>query len=187
MELGAFSLRMTETYEPIPNELRSDPAWKPTPALDAEVAELLTHYPQGQERSASLMVLHAVQEAHGWIPQEAVEWTAKKLGLSPINIYEIVTFYPMLRREPFGKFHLKVCRTLSCALGGSGELHKHFCSRLGLDSHAHGAQTTKDGKYTVEFVECLAGCGMGPVMMVNEEFHEKVSKDQADQLLAKCK
>jgi NADH:ubiquinone oxidoreductase subunit E len=58
-------------YEPIPNELRSDVTWKPTPALDAEVAELLMHYPQDQERSASLMVLHAVQEAHGWIPQEA--------------------------------------------------------------------------------------------------------------------
>jgi NADH-quinone oxidoreductase subunit E len=174
-------------YEPIPNELRSDPAWKPTPALDAEVAELLTHYPQGQERSASLMVLHAVQEAHGWIPQEAVEWTAKKLGLSPINIYEIVTFYPMLRREPFGKFHLKVCRTLSCALGGSGELHKHFCQRLGLDSHAHGAQTTKDGKYTVEFVECLASCGTAPVIMCNDEFYEGVSNAKADEIMGKCK
>ena len=178
---------MTETYEPIPNSLRSDPKWKVTPELEAEVAELLTHYPDDKKRAASLMVLHAIQESYGWIPQEAVEWAAKRLGLSPINIYEIVTFYPMLRREPFGKFQLKVCRTLSCALGGSAELHQHFCQRLGLDSHAHGPQTTEDGKYTVEFVECLASCGTAPVMMCNEDFYEGVSNANADEILSKCK
>jgi len=178
---------MSEHFDPIPNELRPDPAWKPTPALETEVAELLTHYPADKQRSASLMVLHAIQEAHGWIPQEAVTWAAQKLSLAPINIYEIVTFYPMLRREPFGKHHLKVCRTLSCALGGSGELHKHFCQRLGLDSQAHGAQTTKDGKYTVEFVECLASCGTAPVLMCNEDFYEGVSQAKADEILSECK
>ena len=68
------------------------------------------------------MVLHAIQEHFGWISQEAVEWTAKKLGLQPINVYELVTFYPMFRREKLGRTHVKVCRTLSCALAGSGEL-----------------------------------------------------------------
>ena len=178
---------MSEHFDPIPNELRPDPTWKPTPALEAEVAELLTHYPADKARAASLMVLHAIQEAHGWIPQESVTWAAKKLGLSPINIYEIVTFYPMLQRAPVGKHHLKVCRTLSCALGGSGELHEHFCSRLGLNSHAHGPQTTKDGKYTVEFVECLASCGTAPVMMCNEDFYEGVSHEKVNQLLEKYK
>jgi NADH-quinone oxidoreductase subunit E len=179
--------RMMETYEPIPNALRSDPKWKVTPELETEVNELISHYPEGKQRAASLMVLHAIQETHGWIPQEAVEWTAKKLGFTPINIYELVTFYPMLRREPFGKYHLKVCRTLSCALGGSGELHNHFCQRLGLDADAHGPQTTKDGKYTVEFVECLASCGTAPVMMCNEDFYEGVSNAKADEVLGKCK
>src|SRR4030095_16951128 len=136
---------ITETYESIPNALRSDPKWKATPELEAEVAELLTHYPDDKKRAAALMVLHAIQESYGWIPQEAVEWTATRLGLSPINIYETVTFYPMLRREPFVKYHLKVCRTLSCALGGSGKLHEHLCARLALNAHAHGPQTTKDG------------------------------------------
>ena len=79
--------------------------------------ELVTHYPV--KRSASLMVLHAIQEHFGWISQEAVEWTAKKLDLQPINIYELVTFYPMFRQEPVGKYQIKVCRTLSCALGGA--------------------------------------------------------------------
>src|ERR1043166_4939281 len=123
---------MTETYEPIPNALRNDPKWKVTPELETEVNELLTHYPEGKQRAASLMVLHAIQEAHGWILQQAVEWTAKKLRLSTINTSELVTLSPLRRREPFGKYYLKVCRTLSCALGASGELHQHFCQRLGL-------------------------------------------------------
>ena len=153
--------------------------------LEAEIDELISHYPQ--KRSASLMVLHAIQEKFGFISKEAVEWTAKKLELQPINIYELVTFYPMFRQAPAGKYQIKVCRTLSCALGGSHKLHEHFCDKLGLDSHAHGLQTTADGKFSVEFVECLAGCGTAPVMMCNDDFYEAVSNGKADEVLAKCK
>ena len=154
-------------------------------SLEAELDELVTHYPQ--KRSASLMFLHAIQEHFGFISKEAVEWTAAKLDLQPINVYELVTFYPMFRQEPAGKYVLKVCRTLSCALGGSHKLHDHFCKKLGLDSHAHGIQTTTDGKFSVEFVECLASCGTAPVMMCNEDFYEGVSNQKADEILAKCK
>jgi NADH-quinone oxidoreductase subunit E len=153
--------------------------------LKAGIDELISHYPV--KRAASLMVLHAIQEHFGWISQEAVEWTAKKLELQPINVYELVTFYPMLRQQPMGKYQIKVCRTLSCALGGAYELHKHFCEKLGLDAHAHGPQTTKDGKFTVEFVECLASCGTAPVMMVNDDFHQGVSHAKADEIMGKCK
>ena len=153
-------------------------------ALEAEINELISHYPQ--KRSASLMLLHAVQEHFGHISKDAIEWIAKKLELQPINIYELVTFYPMFRQSPIGNHHLKVCRTLSCSLGGSYKLHEHLCKKLGLDSHAHGPQTTSDGKYTVEFVECLASCGTAPVMMCNEDFHEGVSNARADQILTEC-
>jgi NADH-quinone oxidoreductase subunit E len=154
-------------------------------SLEAEIDELITHYPV--KRSASLMLLHALQEHFGWISPEAAEWTARKLGLPPINIYELVTFYPMLRQQPVGKYQIKVCRTLSCALGGSHSLHRHFCERLGLDPQRHGPQTTPDGKFTVEFVECLAGCGTAPVMMVNEDFYEAVSHAKADEIMGGCK
>ena len=160
-------------------------SFQPTSELEAEVRELITHYPV--KRAASLMVLHAIQEKFGWISSDAVQWTAKKLELQPINVYEIVTFYPMLRQEPQGKFSIKVCRTLSCALGGAYELHKHFCDKLGLDAHAHGPQTTKDGKFTVEFVECLASCGTAPVMMIGENFYEGVSHAKADEIVGGCK
>jgi NADH-quinone oxidoreductase subunit E len=153
--------------------------------LEAAIDELITHYPQ--KRSASLMLLHAVQEHFGWISKEAIEWVAAKLELQPINIYELVTFYPMFRQQPVGRHVLKVCRTLSCALGGSRQLHEHFCGKLGLDSHAHGIQTTRDGKFSVEFVECLASCGTAPVLMCNEDFYEGVSTQKADQVLEGCK
>lgn len=172
---------------PIPTNAEPAPA-KPLvvpPSVEAEIDELITHYPQ--KRSASLMVLHALQAHFGFLSRAAIEWTAAKLELQPINVYELVTFYPMLRQQPVGKYHLRVCRTLSCALVGSGLLHEHLCSKLGLDAQAHGPQTTPDGKFTVEFVECLASCGTGPVMMVNDDFYERVTPEKAEQLLAGCK
>jgi NADH-quinone oxidoreductase subunit E len=169
---------------PVEFTAKSDPNFKVPPQLEAEIDELITHYPV--KRSASLMLLHALQEYFGYISKEAVEWIASKLGLQPINVYELVTFYPMFRQHPIGRHHLKICRTLSCALGGSGKLHQHLCSKFGLDSHAHGAQTTPDGKFTVEFVECLASCGTAPVMMCNEAFHEGVTNDKADQIVREC-
>jgi NADH-quinone oxidoreductase subunit E len=153
--------------------------------LEAQLDELVTHYPV--KRSASLMFLHALQEHFGHVSDEAIEWTASKLGLQPINVYELVTFYPMFRQKPLGKTHIKVCRTLSCALAGSGELREHFCQKLGLDSHAHAPQTTPDGKFTVEFVECLADCGNAPAVLLNDDLLPKVTPAKADEIIAKGK
>jgi NADH-quinone oxidoreductase subunit E len=155
-----------------------------TAPLEAEVDELITHYPQ--KRSAMLMVLHAIQSELGWISKEAIVWTATKLELQPINVYEVVTFYPMFNDRPVGKFHLKVCRTLSCAMGGSHQLYSGLCEKLGLDSTKQGQHTTADGKFTVDFSECLASCGTAPVMMCNDDFHEAVSDKDADDILKKC-
>lgn len=151
--------------------------------LEKELDELLTHYPQ--KRSATLMFLHAFQERYGFISKDAVEWIAAKLGLQPINVFELVTFYPMFRQKPAGKYVFKICRTLSCALGGSHELYQHLCAKFGFDPHAHGVQTTPDGKFSVEFVECLASCGTPPVMMCNDDFYEQVTPEKADQIIAK--
>jgi NADH-quinone oxidoreductase subunit E len=173
-----------ELEQAIPNPLLDQPDFSVPAALEAEIAELITHYPE--KRGASMMLLHAIQEHFGYLSRQAVEWIAAKLELQPINVYELVTFYPMFHAKPVGRYHLKVCRTLSCALGGSYKLHEHFCRKLGLDPQAHGPQTTKDGKFTVEFVECLAGCGTAPVMMCNDTFHEGVTEQAADQILGGC-
>jgi NADH-quinone oxidoreductase subunit E len=151
--------------------------------LEAQLDELTTHYPQ--KRSASLMFLHALQEHFGYVSPEAVDWTAAKLGLQPINVQELVTFYPMFRQTPLGKTQVKVCRTLSCSLAGSDALRKHFVEKLGLDAHKHGPQTTADGKFTVEFVECLASCGTAPVVMVNDDLVEKCTAADCDRILSR--
>ncbi len=152
--------------------------------LGARVDELIAHYPQ--KRSAVLMVLHALQEHFGFIAPEAVAWTAARLGLQPINVYELVTFYPMFRSQPTGRHQIKICRTLSCALGGSRELHAHLCRRLGLNPEMPGLQTTADGRFSIEFVECLADCGAAPVLMCNDRCHEAVTPARGDEILAEC-
>lgn len=152
--------------------------------LVAEIDALITRYPQ--KRSASLMVLHALQDHLGFLSLAAVEWAAARLELQPINLYELVSFYPMFRQQPAGRFQIKICRTLSCALAGSHELHAHLCGKLGLDPHKHGLQVTQDGRFSVEFVECLAGCDRAPVLMLNGDYHEAVTEQSAEALLTRC-
>ncbi|MDZ4814800.1 MAG: NAD(P)H-dependent oxidoreductase subunit E [Verrucomicrobiota bacterium] len=154
------------------------------PLLLQKIDEVISHYPVSK-RSASLPLLHLVQEHFGYVSEEATVWIADKLGLQPINILELVTFYPMFRQTPIGKNHIKICRTLSCALGGAHELCLHIRKNLGMDDHTHDAATSSDGTYTVEYVECLASCGTAPVMMINDDFYEGVSHTQADDLLQK--
>ncbi len=115
--------------------------------LEREINRLVKNYPE--KRSAALMVLHALQEEFGHISLEAEQWAAARLNLQPINIHELVTFYPMLREHDPGKTVVRVCRTLSCALAGSARLHRHICQRLGLEADAPGLQRTKDGRFGV--------------------------------------
>ena len=155
--------------------------------FEAQADELITHYPVSK-RSASLPLLHLWQETFGYVSPEGIEWIAAKLGLQPINILELVTFYPMFRQHPAGKIQIKVCRTLSCALGGGYELHDYFRQKCDTaEEDAHGLSISPDGKYSVEFVECLAACGTAPVIMINDDFYENVSNTKADELLLKYK
>jgi len=156
--------------------------------LESQIDEVITHYP-ASKRSASLPLLHLIQEHFGYITDEAIIWVARKLELEPINILELVTFYPMFRQEPYGKHHIRVCRTLSCAMAGSYSLLKTFCRHANIDpeQHEHGSRVLKspDGKYSLEFVECLASCGTGPVCMIDDDFYEAVSEEEAPELLQK--
>jgi NADH-quinone oxidoreductase subunit E len=156
--------------------------------LQARIDEAITQYPVSK-RSAALPLLHLVQEHYGYIEDEAIDWVAARLGLEPINVLELVTFYPMFRREPAGKHHIRVCRTLSCAMAGGYELLDVFCQHAGIkrQENGHGAHlfTSQDGKYSIEFVECLASCGFGPVCMINDDFYEAVAQEEVPQLLAK--
>jgi len=146
-------------------------------------------YPREHQRSAAMPLLHLWQEHFGFISDDAVIWIAAKLGLQPINILELVTFYPMFRQKPAGKTHFRVCRTLSCAMAGSLRLMEKLCAATGIMREGHGEgmhnpiSVSADGNYSVEFVECLASCGTAPVCMVNEELRENVNADSAGELV----
>lgn len=155
------------------------------PATLTQIDEVITHYPT--KRSATLPLLHLIQEDVGYIPEGAIEWIAAKLEIQPINVYEVVTFYPMFRQKPIGRRHIKVCRTLSCALMGGYKT----CTAFEKEFNTHRGEISPDGEVTIEFVECLASCGTAPVVMIDDDLHEKVdlakAKQLSDQIKAEAK
>ena len=156
--------------------------------LEAKIDEAITHYPVSK-RSAVLPVLHLLQQHYRFLSEEAVNWTAQKLGLEPIKVLEVVTFYPGFRQEAPGKIHIRVCRTLACAMAGSYETLNKFCDLAQIDgshlSHHHPIAKSADGTYSIEFVECLASCGTAPVLLVEDDLYEKVTADKVADVLAK--
>lgn len=155
----------------------------------ATAEELISHYPVSK-RSASLPLIHLWQNHFGYVDRSGIEWIAAKLDLQPVNIYELVTFYPWFRQEAPGKNIIRVCRTLSCALAGSDGLYAKFCEAVGIDleearhHHGPGLPTSPDGKYSLEFVECLASCGTAPVCLVNDELYENVTSADIPDILS---
>jgi NADH-quinone oxidoreductase subunit E len=154
------------------------PVFAVSPELESEAEGRIAHYPESK-RSAVLPLLHIVQHRFGFISSEAIDWVAAKLDLEPIKVLEVVTFYPGFRQYAPGKYHIRVCRTLSCALGGSAELMEDLCKEFGIDRasadpHHHPISVSPCGKYSVEFAECLASCGTAPVCLVNDDFYEGV-------------
>lgn len=148
------------------------------PEILTEIDQVIARYPN--KRSAALPLLHLIQDDQGHISKAAIEWIAEKLNLEPINIYELVTFYPMLREEPIGRKHIKICRTLSCALMGGYKV----CRRLEEKLNCLEGENSEDGDYRIEFVECLASCGTGPVVMVNDKLYENVNPERIDDFLS---
>ncbi|BCX50005.1 NADH dehydrogenase subunit E [Haloferula helveola] len=164
------------------------PPFAASEGLEAEAAKRLAQFPDDQKRSAVLPILHYIQHHHGFLSAEAIRWTADRLGIEPVKVLEVVTFYPGFRQSAPGKFHVRVCRTLSCAMGGSYELMDKLCEITGidresLDPHHHPIAVSPCGTWSVEFAECLASCGTAPVCLVNDDFHEGVGADKAQDLL----
>ena len=158
--------------------------------LEKQIDERITHYPESK-RSATLPLLHIFQHEFGYITMEAVEWIAAKLELQPINVLELVTFYPGFRQSAPGKFHIRVCRTLSCAMAGSYEVMESFCEKAGIDrskvDHHNPIAVSEDGKFSIEFAECLASCGTAPVCLINDDFHENIDPEKPEKVLNQYK
>jgi NADH-quinone oxidoreductase subunit E len=146
-------------------------------ALTAELTTLKAHYPQ--PKAALVPVLRALQRERGWLSPETQAEAAAFLGITPLEVHEVVSFYPMLYGRPVGKHVIHVCRTLSCDACGGKELWEHLSRKLGVPRGG----TTADGRYTLMSAECLASCGTAPVVLIDNERHERLTHAQVDQLL----
>lgn len=141
------------------------------------IEKVIPRYPQ--KRSAVMPLLHHIQADQGVISNDAVEWVAEKLELEPINVLEVVTFFPYFRQKKLGTTHVRVCQTLSCALMGAykvaEDLEKALDCKIGT--------TRADGKVTLEYAECLASCGTGPVALIDEDLYENIKAADLDGLV----
>jgi NADH-quinone oxidoreductase subunit E len=168
------------------------PPFEISTELEKKADQRIAQYPADQARSAVLPLLHEVQHRFGFISPESIEWVAAKLDIAPIKVVEVVTFYPGFRQKAPGKLHFRVCRTLSCAMGGSYELMAKLCEitridRSGADGHSDPISVSPCGNFSVEYAECLASCGTAPVCLVNDDFHEGVTADKVQDLIAQYK
>lgn len=129
--------------------------------------------------AATLPVLWIAQRQFGWLSPDALALVAEKLELPVARVLGVASFYTMFKLAPTGTFHVQICRNLSCAMGGAERITDRVCKKLGVKP----GETTKDKLFTVEQVECLAACGMAPVVQVNEEYYANMKGEKLDQLL----
>jgi NADH-quinone oxidoreductase subunit E len=148
-----------------------------TPERDRELSEILTRYPN--KMAACIPALHLCQDQHGWISDEVVDFVSKKLDLPSSHVKGVVTFYTLFNQHPVGKHQVWVCRTLPCALRGAGAVLSQCEKKLGIKP----GETTKDGKVTLRTAECLASCGTAPMMQVDRDYHENLTKEDVDKIL----
>jgi len=142
-----------------------------------EFERLLPRYPD--RRAAVLPTLYLAQRDFGYLSDEAVRYVADLLGFPPSLIYGVATFYTMYNKKPVGKYHLQICRNLSCSLMGAEHLIEHVARKIGVKP----GETTADGRFTLSTAECLGSCGTAPVMQINDDYYENLSEDSVDALL----
>ena len=152
-----------------------------TPENEVKFQEDVSRYPKID--SCMLPALWLVQEQEGWVSPEAMIYVADKLGKTPIQVYEVATFYTMFNLKPIGKYHIELCKTVSCMLCGSRELKQHIKDTLGIEA----GQTSEDGLFHLSEVECLGACGGAPMFALNGQYHEKLTKEKVDELIKECK
>ena len=147
--------------------------------IKKKLEEIIAHYPQ--KSAALLPVLHLAQREFGHISPEEEKTVASLLGLKPIEVREVVTFYSMFLREPIGKYHIQVCSNLSCSILGAENLIDYLKEKLSVGV----GETTADQKFTLSTVECLGACEQAPCMMINFDYYGNLDQDKIDEILDK--
>ncbi len=146
-----------------------------------EIEEIIGHYPQ--KRAALLQVLHIAQREFGYIDEEVERTVASLLEIPPVQVHEVVTFYTMYKRKPMGRYHIQVCRNLTCTLMGAESVLSYLMKKLKI----RPGEVTPDGKFSLETVECLGACEMAPVMQINFDYYGNLTPEKIDEILEKLK
>jgi NADH-quinone oxidoreductase subunit E len=150
----------------------------------ARFAREVAKYPPEQKQSAVMACLSIVQQEQGWVSAEAEEAVAQYLGMPPIAVREVTTFYNMYNQQPVGKFKLNVCTNLPCQLRNGQRALEHLCHKLGVEEGG----TTSDGLFTIQKAECLGACADAPVLLVNDRQMISYMNDaRLDELVATLK
>jgi NADH-quinone oxidoreductase E subunit len=167
---------------PLPQEAKVPAEMaKFSPEVEAEIDRHLAKYPI--RRSAILPLMFIVmRERGGYLDPPGVAYLADRLGVRITDIWEVATFYSMINTEPVGKYHIQVCRTLSCAILGAKKVTEQCAKRLGIKP----GETTPDSRFTLTEVECLGSCGTAPMLQLNLDYHENLTTEKVDALLDEC-
>src|SRR5258706_3432305 len=153
-----------------------------SPQLEAKIAKLLSSYPPGRQRGALVPMLLFTQDEIGAITHEAIEEIARRVGLFPLQVEEVLSYYSMLHRKPLGKAHVQICTNISCLLNGGEKLWERACAKLGIGNK----EVTADGRISIEEVECIGACSWAPALQVNYDFHHLVTPEKLDEILESC-
>ena len=150
-----------------------------SPQLEQKFQQLIGNYPEGRQRSAMIPMLIYAQDEIGSVTPELMEEVAKRVGVTPLQVEEVMSYYSMLHRKPMGKFHVQVCTNISCMLVGGAELWDQACHKLGIGHK----QVSEDGQISLEEVECMGACSWAPAVQVNYDFYHFVTPEKLDQLI----
>lgn len=155
-----------------------------TPETLEKIQTIISHYPDGQHKSALIPILHIAQEELGGsLNVDIMDYVAGLLNITPIEVYEVATFYSQFYIDPVGKYVIEVCQTGPCAICGGEDIMNYLQEKLNIKV----GETTDDKLFSLKAVECLGACGSAPVMQVNTEFHEFLDMQKIDEIIAKLR
>ena len=149
-----------------------------------EVTKIITHYPEGKQKSALLPVLHMAQDTFGgWLDVPVMDYVASLLSIEPIEVYEVASFYSMYNLKPVGKYVFEVCHTGPCMINGSDDITDYIKQKLNIKV----GETTADKMFTLKTVECLGACGYAPMMQLGQNYREHLTKEKVDAIIEECR
>ena len=149
-------------------------------ALD-EIEQECAKYPPDRRQSALLAALRIAQDEHRWLSDDMIKYVSEVIGVPSVRGYEVATFYSMYQLKPVGENVIHLCTNISCMLRGCDQIQNHIEEKLGIGM----GETTSDGKFTLQEVECLCACAGAPMMQVNKDYHENLTPERVDDILAR--